>query len=111
MNDNDGDSDLPVWTVIANGTPTMCFAAQDKRSAEAQAEDDWFTHDLRVYDNENGEPLWDGNTPLRVRAATPGERQRWRSAHAGHIEYEGPQYVGPEDTAVYLVQRHAPRAS
>jgi hypothetical protein len=111
MNEDDDDSDLPVWTVIANGTPTVCFAARDKLSAEAQAEEDWFAHDLRVYDNENGNPLWDGNTPLRVRAATPGEHQRWQSAHAGPIKDGEPQYAGMEDAAVYLVQRYDPRAS
>ena len=92
---------MQTYVAEIDGRAVIAFRASN--DAEAQM---WLytkeavRSDLAVLQNE-GRPLWDGETPIVVRAATFAEKAAWRRKSVELSEEEGD--YNPNDTLAFLV--------
>ena len=77
-----------VYTVEIDGKPTVSFEAKSTREANELVKEAWFKEDLLLLTSE-GQPLWDGAAPLRARAASEAESERYRGFAAEAEETTG----------------------
>jgi hypothetical protein len=61
-----------IFTIEIGGTPTLTFEAQNVREAHELCREQWLRDDLAEA-KSNGVSLWDGEAPLRARAALSDE--------------------------------------
>ena len=70
---------MPIYVVEIAGRGLAAFdAADDTEAAEVRLTDRAFRRDLIVFQNE-GRPLWDGVSEIRMREASPEEAVQWES--------------------------------
>ena len=92
---------MQTYVAEIDGSAVIAFRASN--DAEAQM---WLytkeavRSDLAVLQNE-GRPLWDGETPIVVRAATFAEKAAWTRKSVELSEEEGD--YNPNDTLAFLV--------
>lgn len=92
---------MQTYVAEIDGRAVIAFRASN--DAEAQM---WLytkeavRSDLAVLQNE-GRPLWDGETPIVVRAATFAEKAAWRRKSVELSEEDADH--DPDDTLVFLV--------
>jgi hypothetical protein len=67
-----------VFTLDVDGQPTVSFEAVNPREATQLLKESWFLNDLSDLTSD-GRPLWDGASGLRIRPASDGEAERYRS--------------------------------
>jgi hypothetical protein len=90
---------MPIFTLENRGRPLAVFASGNMEEAEEFLDEEWLHGDLMVVEHD-GEPLWDGESPLIVRYANGMEAQTWtRSATSSGNKGDDP----PEDFLVWLV--------
>ena len=77
-----------VYTVEIDGKPVVSFEAKNHREAQELLKEDWFQDDLTIL-TADGRVLWDGKAPLRARAATEAEGERYRDIAAEADEESG----------------------
>ncbi len=87
---NDADT-MKTYVAEINGEAVMAFRAMDDDDARDMASDE--EGDLQQSLNEfsgvvreDGSPLWDGKSEIRVRLATEAEDEDWRTARDADIE-------------------------
>ncbi len=87
---NDADT-MKTYVAEINGEAVMAFRAMDDDDAREMASDE--EGDLQQSLNEfsgvvreDGSPLWDGKSEIRVRLATEAEDEDWRTARDADIE-------------------------
>jgi hypothetical protein len=61
------------FTLLVGGRPILLFAASTFKEANELTREEWLRADLLKYQS-NGQPLWDGNAKLSVRASAAGEK-------------------------------------
>ncbi len=88
---NDDAETMKTYVVEINGEAIMAFRALDDEDAHDLASDE--DGDLRQSLNESsgviredGSPLWDGTSEIKVRPATESEEEEWRTARDAEIE-------------------------
>jgi len=70
---------MPIYVAEIGGRGLAAFdAADDIEAVEVRLTDRAFRRDLIVLQNE-GRPLWDGVSEIRMREASPEETVRWES--------------------------------
>jgi hypothetical protein len=92
-----------VQTYVAEvaGRAVIAFRAKDEIEAQKWIDTEKAVRsDLAVLENE-GRPLWDGETPIVVRAATFAEKAAWRRKSVEASEEEDDH--DPDDTLAFLV--------
>jgi hypothetical protein len=92
-----GESGVQVFVVEIDGRGIAAFGAEDGLEAKAIAEEEGFRSDLIVLENE-GKPLWDGLSEIRVREASPEEETAWKRGFRFYDATDGLLM-----TVVYLV--------
>jgi hypothetical protein len=87
---NDAET-MKTYVAEINGEAVMAFRAIDDDDAHDLASDE--DGDLQLSLNESsgvvredGSPLWDGKSEIKVRRATEAEDQDWRTARDAEIE-------------------------
>lgn len=98
---------MAVWTLVVGGQPTYAFAAGNELAAQRHLEDEGLKDDLSYYEDDDGNPLWDGVVSWSLRPATPDEYLTWRKTQERGCE----DVAGPEEArrrASYLVSVHDP---
>ncbi len=87
---NDAET-MKTYVAEINGEAVMAFRAVDDDDARDMAGDE--DGDLQQSLNESsgvvredGSPLWDGKSEVRVRRATEAEDEEWRTARDAEIE-------------------------
>lgn len=82
---------MKTYVVEINGEAIMAFRALDDEDARDLASDE--DGELRQSLNESsgviredGSPLWDGTSEIKVRPATESEDEDWRTARDAEIE-------------------------
>src|SRR3974377_436070 len=87
---NDAET-MKTYVAEINGEAVMAFRAMDDDDAHDMASDE--DGDLQQSLNEfsgvvreDGRPLWDGKSEIRVRPATEAEDEDWRTARDAEIE-------------------------
>lgn len=91
---------MALFTIEVSGRPILVFSEVDRSAAE-EAAALVIGPDLQGF-TEAGQPLWDGDTELLVREASPGEVTRWEQGFAD-AQKSAPGEQDPEDCAVFLV--------
>jgi hypothetical protein len=88
MND---DETMKIYVAEVNGEAVMAFRAMDDDDAHDMASDE--DGDVQQGLNESsgvvredGSPLWDGKSEIKVRPATEAEAEDWRTARDAEIE-------------------------
>jgi hypothetical protein len=82
---------LGVFTLEIEGRPIVSFEAKGTREAQELAKEDWLQEDFMILVTE-GQPLWDGKAPIRIRLATEAETARYRDI-AAEADEEGGDIV------------------
>jgi hypothetical protein len=92
---------MQTYVAEVAGRAVIAFRAKDEIEAQEwiDTEED-VRSDLAVLENE-GRPLWDGETPIVVRAATFVEKAAWTRKSVELSEEEGD--YNPNDTLAFLV--------
>jgi hypothetical protein len=87
---NDAET-MKTYVAEINGEAVMAFRAMDDDDAHDMASDE--DGDLQQSLNEfsgmvreDGSPLWDGKSEIKVRPATEAEDEDWRTARDAEIE-------------------------
>lgn len=83
-----------MYTLEINGTALVVTNA-DEEDARALLESEDFKSDLKTLTSE-GRPLWDGNAPLTIRAATEDETEAFEDALSDE-DYEDEEEDEDED--------------
>lgn len=88
---NDDAETMKTYVVEINGEAIMAFRALDDEDAHDLASDE--EGELRQSLNESsgviredGSPLWDGKSEIKVRPATESEDEDWRTARDAEME-------------------------
>ena len=93
---------MSLFTIEVAGRALLVFPEKDSAAAEELA-----THsigpDLQDFE-EDGEPLWDGEEPLTVRAANEQESALWDQGLAEAKSSGDSADFDPESYAVLLVE-------
>jgi hypothetical protein len=92
---------MQTYVAEVAGRAVIAFRAKDEIEAQKwiDTEED-VRSDLAVLENE-GRPLWDGETAIVVRAATFAEKAAWTRKSVELSEEEGD--YNPNDTLAFLV--------
>lgn len=99
---------MPLFTLAVQGRPVLVLAQQDLDMAEDLVTSA-IAPDLAELE-EAGRPVWDGESELTVRNATPDETSRWELAFA-QAKDEGEATEGDrEGFAVFLIPIEDPGA-
>jgi hypothetical protein len=69
---------MSVYVVEIAGRAVVVLEAADESEAKAVMADSEFRKDLRVFQS-GGQPLWDGASQLRLRAALEPEASAWKT--------------------------------
>lgn len=84
-----------IWTVLSDGRPVLAFnieSASDTEEARQQAEafaaDPELRQDLMLWQDDEERPLWDGQSEISIRAASPDEVEIFREVYAEAAEDE-----------------------
>jgi hypothetical protein len=113
---NDDAETMKTYVVEINGEAIMAFRALDDDDAHDLASDEdgelrqSLSEDSGVV-REDGSPLWDGKSEIKVRPATVPEDEEWKSARDAEIEEaeEDDELIDSEleddfdDFSVYLI--------
>jgi hypothetical protein len=88
---NDDAETMKTYVAEINGEAVMAFRAMDDDEAHDMVSDE--EGDLQQNLNESsgvvredGSPLWDGKSEIKVRPATEAEHEDWRAARDAEIE-------------------------
>lgn len=82
---------MSLFVVEVDGRAIAAIAAPLVAEAERHARSPGFQISLRML-GKNG-PLWDGSSPLRVRAATEKEQSRWTALHPDEDGSDADQFI------------------
>jgi hypothetical protein len=87
---NDAET-MKTYVAEINGEAVMAFRAIDDDDARDMASDEdgdlqQSLHESSGVVREDGSPLWDGKSEIRVRPATEAEDEDWRTARDAEIE-------------------------
>jgi hypothetical protein len=87
---NDAET-MKTYVAEINGEAVMAFRATDDDDARDLASDEDGDLQQSLNDSsgvmrEDGSPLWDGESEIRVRPATEAEDEDWRTARDAAIE-------------------------
>jgi hypothetical protein len=111
---NDAET-MKTYVAEINGEAVMAFRATDDDDARDMASDEdgdlqQSLNDSSGVTREDGSPLWDGKSEIRVRPATEAEDEDWRTARDAEIENaDGDELIDSEteddfdDFNVYLI--------
>ncbi|MBK1662502.1 hypothetical protein [Paracraurococcus ruber] len=91
---------MALFTVLVGGRPVLVFAEEDQEAATELATS-LIGPDLQEFES-GGQPVWDGQAPLSVRAADAAEAARWREGLKDAQE-DGTAGEDPDDFAVFLL--------
>ena len=91
---------MKTYVAEIDGRAVLAFRAEDEREADAWLKSsEAVLDDLAGLENE-GRPLWDGESEISVRYASNAETALWRQRAAERTEKDG----GPlDDVIVFLV--------
>ena len=89
-----------MFTLEINGTATVVTNAAEAEARELLQSDD-FKEDLKTLTVE-GQPLWDGTSPLTIRAASPEEIESFEEA-LDDEEYEDENPTDDDDDPIDVV--------
>jgi hypothetical protein len=88
---------MQTYVAEVAGRAVIAFRAKDEIEAQEWIDtEEAVRSDLTVLENE-GRPLWDGETPIVVRAATFAEKAAWTRKSVELSEEEGD--YNPNDTS------------
>ena len=98
---------MPIFTMEIDKRAVMAFSGNYSLKA------DWdqvsffnmLKRDLResLFDPGTGKPIWDGNTQITVRLATPAEVQTWRDSRVAEERNATIEPADYDEWAAYLV--------
>jgi hypothetical protein len=94
--------EMPIFTLEVSGRPVLVFS-EDDRSAAADLVASTIGPDLMSFEDEAGNPIWNGEEELLVRDAEPAEATRWE---LGRAEAQQDDTLDEQDSdgfAVFLV--------
>lgn len=91
---------MTVYVAEIAGRGVVAFEAADESAATARLADKAFQRDLIVFQNE-GRPLWDGVSEIRLRDTLPKEAAAWQAGRAAPGEPDEPD--GQESRRVFLI--------
>jgi hypothetical protein len=89
---------MTIYVAEIAGRAIVAFDAADDAAAKARLADRAFQRDLIVFQNE-GRPLWDGVSEIRLRGALPAEAETLQRSVAGQPGSAGEE----EERRVFLV--------
>jgi hypothetical protein len=93
---------MNLFTIEVAGKAVLVFPEADRSTAETLAQEE-IGPDLMEF-AVAGEPLWDGETPLAVRAANPAETAQWTESLADVSRLDGgAEPPDPDSYAVFLI--------
>jgi hypothetical protein len=91
---------MKTYVAEIDGRAVLAFRAENEREADAWLHtSEAIRDDLAVLENE-GRPLWDGESEISVRYASNGETALWRQRAAERTEEDGDPL---DDVIVFLV--------
>jgi hypothetical protein len=93
---------MTLFTIEVAGRPLLVFPEKDSQAAEELAANS-IGPDLQDFE-EDGEPLWDGEEPLIVRAANESESAIWDQGLAEAKSSGDSADFDPDSYAVLLVE-------
>ncbi len=93
---------MSLYTIEVAGRPLLVFPEKNDQAAEELAANS-IGPDLQDFE-EDGEPLWDGEEPLTVRAANESESAIWDQGLAEAKSSGDSADFDPDSYAVLLVE-------
>ena len=97
---------MALFTVEVQGRPVLVFSEESPAAAE-ELVSSTIGPDLADFE-ENGQPVWDGEDELAVRAADPGESAQWEEGFAEAVRNDGAGEADRAGYAVFLIDVDAP---
>jgi hypothetical protein len=97
---------MPLFVIEIGREPVLVFPEDDLALAQTELEDGNIKESLQEF-HRNGAPLWDGEAPLAVRPATPGEEVIWQEALNEALEDDELDEDEQDEFAVFLVDTEA----
>jgi hypothetical protein len=77
---------MQTYVASLNGKPLLAFRAEDDEQAREVLEGGGMRSDLQTLTDMNGQPLWDGKSPIGLREATAAEHAEWEKSRDDAIE-------------------------
>ena len=90
-----------MYTLEITGRPIVVINAGSRDQAEAVFNSDWFRRELKVFETEDGEELWNGSDELSARPALPEEAAKFEAHHARALHNNDAEHGAPY--AVFLI--------
>jgi len=98
---------MPIFTMEIDKRAVMAFSGNYSPKADWDALPffNMLKRDLResLFDPGTGKPIWDGNTQITVRLATPAEVQTWRDSRVAEERDGTIEPADYDEWAAYLV--------
>ncbi|MCQ8241438.1 hypothetical protein [Rhizosaccharibacter radicis] len=93
---------MPLFVIEMAGEPLLVFPEDDLALAQEELDSGNIKESLSEF-HRDGEPLWDGEASLSVRAADAAETVIWQEALAEAVENEELDEDEKDEFAVFLV--------
>ncbi|MBE7213278.1 MAG: hypothetical protein INR65_19870 [Gluconacetobacter diazotrophicus] len=94
---------MPLYTIEIGGEPMLVFPEDSIELAREEAATGNVTEALGEFER-GGEPVWDGETPLEVRDATPEEAAHFEAGFAEAMEDGDINEDERDEFAVFLIE-------
>jgi hypothetical protein len=99
---------MKTYVAIIDGNAVLAFRSEDDDQARAIVDDPEgsMRSDLQSLVGADGKPLWDGQSAIQAREATPAQHTEWQQSRDqaisdGEIDLDGGN--DPDEWNVYLV--------
>jgi hypothetical protein len=98
---------MQTYVAAIDGKPVLAFRAEDDEQARAIVDRESMRSDLKALVDFDGNPLWNGKSPIAVREATPAEHAEWEESRDDAIE-DGEIDLNaghdPDDWDIYFIE-------
>jgi hypothetical protein len=96
---------MQTYVATIGDKAVLAFRAEDDDQARALIKKNSTRSELRLLTDDDGKPLWDGQSPIGVREASADEHAEWESSRdeaigEGEIDLEAGH--DPDDWEIYF---------